>query len=130
MINIVKKFIYYFLTSGLFLALSLLILDLISSNLYLNNYVNFFAFASSSFILINIMQYNVVSENNKTAITGFLNHTLLGIFTFFILALTMIILNYYKYKKTEIISIVLSIFIFNYVIYFYLYYHGFLTFMN
>ena len=44
--KLLRSFFYYFLTSGLFVALSLFILDLISQRY---NLVNFFAFASAGF---------------------------------------------------------------------------------
>ena len=99
--KLLRSFFYYFLTSGLFVALSLFILDLISQRY---NLVNFFAFASAGFFLINLMQFNVVNNTNPSANRGFLIHTFFGIALWVLLAILMYFLNEFKYKITETAS--------------------------
>lgn len=127
MINIVKKLFYYLFTSGLFIAISLLLLDTISNKL---NLVNFFAYASASFFLFNLMQFNVVSNTNPIAIKGFLNHTLLGFSVATLFGVLMIILYNLEYSKGVIINIMLSAVIFAFILYFLAYNYGYLNFMN
>ena len=69
--EIIEIFFYYFLTSGLFVALSLFILDLISQRY---NLVNFLLLLVLDF-LINLMQFNVVNNTNPSFNRGFLIHT-------------------------------------------------------
>tara|TARA_B100000424_G_C22709710_1_gene386412 strand:+ start:73 stop:447 length:375 start_codon:yes stop_codon:yes gene_type:complete len=123
--KLLKSFIYYFLTSGLFVALTLVLLDAIS---YKFNFVNFFAFASASFFLINLMQYNVVNNSNPYAKRGFVIHTLFGIALWVLLAILLYFLNEFKYNIIEINSIILSTFLIGFIIYFIAYYYGYLNF--
>jgi glucan phosphoethanolaminetransferase (alkaline phosphatase superfamily) len=123
--NIVRSLFYYLFTSGLFISLTLVFLEVISKQF---NVVNFFAFASGSFFIINLFQYNTVDKNNSLATPGFLLHTLLGSTVFWLLALTMIILYKMKYKRGEIINIILSLLVFFFVIYIYAYKNGYLNF--
>ena len=125
--NLIKKLFYYLFTSGLFVAISLLILENISFKF---NLVNFFAFASASFFILNLMQYNVVAETNVNAVKGFLNHTLLGVTTYWLLAFTMILLFYLNYTRSTIITIILSMMILSFVGYFSAYYYGYLNYIN
>ena len=123
--KLLKSFLYYFLTSGLFLAVSLVILEVISKRF---NLVNVFAFASASFFIINLMQFNVVYNTNPSASRGFLIHTLFGIILWTLLAVLMYFLYKFKYNITEINSIILSSFFIGFIIYFSAYYYGYLNF--
>ena len=124
-IKIIQKLIYYLLTSGLFVALSLLILEQISVKF---NLVNFFAFASAGFFIVNLMQYNVVDKKNPTASRGFLIHTLFGVSLWAILAILMFFLHKFNFQRGDINSIIISTMIFGFLLYFYLYYKGLLNF--
>jgi len=123
--KLLRSFFYYFFTSGLFISISLVILEMISQKF---NLVNFFAFASASFFLINLMQFNVVNNNNPSANRGFLIHTLLGISLWVILAVLMYFLHKFKYNIVEINSIILSTFFIGFIAYFSAYYYGYLNF--
>ena len=123
--KLLRSFLYYFFTSGLFISISLVILEMISQKF---NLVNFFAFASASFFLINLMQFNVVNNNNPSANRGFLIHTLLGICLWVILAVLMYFLHKFKYNIVEINSIILSTFFIGFIAYFSAYYYGYLNF--
>ena len=114
-------------TSGLFIAITLFVLDIIWVKF---NLVNFFAYASAIFFLLNLMQYNVVSSNNPLAVKGFLNHTLLGFSIATLFGILMIILYNLKYPKGVIINIMLSCIILAFVLYFLAYNYGYLNFMN
>ena len=122
-----RTFFYYFFTSGLFISLALSILEFISKYY---NFVNVFAFASASLFLINLMQYNVVAENNPLAVKGFLIHTVLGVSCFWLLAFIMLILHSYKYSRTDINTIMLSLIVITFVIYIYSYKKGYLNFLG
>lgn len=123
--KLLKSFLYYFFTSGLFISISLVILEVISQKF---NLVNFFAFASASFFLINLMQFNVINNTNPSANRGFLIHTFFGIGLWVLLAILLYFLNEFKYNITEINSIILSTFFIGFIIYFTLYYYGYLNF--
>lgn len=122
-----RTFFYYFLTSGLIISLALTFLEYISKYY---NFVNVFAFASASLFLINLMQYNVVAENNPLAVKGFLIHTLLGVSCFWLLAFIMLLLNSFKYSRSDIITIMISLIIITFVIYIYSYKKGYLNFLG
>ena len=123
-IKLIQKLLYYLLTSGLFVALSLLLLEQISIKFDL---VNFFAFASAAFFIVNLMQYNVVDKNNPTASRGFLIHTLFGVSLWAILAILMFFLHKYNYSRGDINSIIISTMIIGFLSYFYSYYKGYLN---
>ena len=123
--KLLKSFLYYFFTSGLFISISLVILEVISQKF---NLVNFFAFASASFFLINLMQFNVIHNTNPSASHGFLIHTFFGLGLWVILAILLYFLHKFKYNITEINSIILSTFFIGFIIYFTLYYYGYLKF--
>ena len=122
-----RTFFFYFFTSGLIISLALTFLEYVSK---IYNFVNVFAFASASLFLINLMQYNVVAENNPLAVKGFLMHTLLGVSCFWLLALAMLILHNFKYTRSDIITIMLSLIIITFVIYIYSYKKGYLNFLG
>lgn len=122
-----RTFFFYFFTSGLIISLALTFLEYVSK---FYNFVNVFAFASASLFLINLMQYNVVAENNPLAVKGFLIHTLLGVSCFWLLALTMLILHSFKYSRSDIITIMLSLIIITFIAYLYSYKKGFLDFLS
>ena len=124
-IKLIQRLIYYLLTSGLFVALSLLLLEQISVKFDL---VNFFAFASAAFFIVNLMQYNVVDKKNPSASRGFLIHTLYGISLWAFLAILMFFLHKYNFSRGDINSIIISIFILGFILYFYAYYKGYLNF--
>lgn len=123
--KLLKSFIYYFLTSGLIISAVLVFLENIAHKYKI---VNFFAFASGSFFLFNLAQFNVINNTNPLANRGFLIHTLLGITLWVILAILMYFLNEFKYNIIEINSIILSTFFFGFIIYFSAYYYGYLNF--
>ena len=124
-IKLIQKLIYYLLTSGLFVALSLLLLEQISVKF---NLVNFFAFASAGFFIVNLMQYNVVDKKNSSASRGFLIHTLFGVGLWAFLAILMFFLYKFNFQRGDINSIIISTMIFGFLLYFYLYYKGLLNF--
>ena len=124
---LIRTFVFYFLTSGLIIALALTFLEHVSK---FYNFVNVFAFASASFFLINLMQYNVVAENNHLAVKGFLIHTILGVLSFLCLTITMLILHSFKYSRSDIITIMLSLMVIIFVTYLYSYKKGFLDFLG
>ena len=127
MINIdfFKLIIKHFLTSGIFIALGFALLEYISK---FPNLVNLFAFASASFFIINLIQFNIVSNNNVKSTKGFLIHTLMGTFSFFILSLFMFILylnNFDSRKNIVYTFIFMTIIILTYL---YLYFTNKLNF--
>ena len=122
-----RTFFFYFFTSGLIISLALTFLEYVSK---FYSFVNVFAFASASFFLINLMQYNVVAENNPLAIKGFLIHTILGVLSFLFLSMTMLILHSFKYSRSDIVTIMLSLIVIIFVIYLYSYKKGFLDFLS
>tara|TARA_B100000989_G_C19501404_1_gene454459 strand:+ start:127 stop:510 length:384 start_codon:yes stop_codon:yes gene_type:complete len=124
-IKLIQKLFYYLFTSGLFVALSLLLLEQISIKFDL---VNFFAFASAAFFIVNLMQYNVVDKKNPSASRGFLIHTLFGVSLWVFLAILMFFLHKFNFQRGDINSIVISTIIFGFLLYFYCYYKGFLNF--
>lgn len=123
--KLLRSFFYYFLTSGLFVSLSLFILDLISHKCAL---VNFLAFSSGAFFLINLMQFNIINNTNPSAKRGFLIHTFLGTGLWVLLAILLYFLNEFKYNITEINSIILSTMLIGIITYFSAYYYGYLNF--
>lgn len=124
---LIRTFFFYFLTSGLIIALALTFLEHVSK---FYSFVNVFAFASASFFLINLMQYNVVAENNPLAVKGFLIHTILGVLSFLCLTTTMLLLHSFKYRRSDIITIMLSLMVITFVTYLYSYKKGLLDFLS
>tara|TARA_Y100000389_G_C17405676_1_gene487876 strand:+ start:1075 stop:1464 length:390 start_codon:yes stop_codon:yes gene_type:complete len=122
-----RKFFFYFFTSGLIISLALTFLEYVSK---FYSFVNVFAFASASFFLINLMQYNVVAESNPLAVKGFLIHTILGVLSFLFFSMTMLILHSFKYSRSDIITIMLSLIVITFVTYLYSYKKGFLDFLS
>ena len=122
-----RTFFFYFFTSGLIISLALTFLEHVSK---FYSFVNVFAFASASFFLINLMQYNVVAENNPLAVKGFLIHTILGVLSFLCLTITMLLLHSFKYSRSDIITIMLSLIVIIFVIYLYSYKKGFFYFLG
>jgi len=122
-----RTFFFYFFTSGLIISLALTFLEYVSK---FYSFVNVFAFASASFFLINLMQYNVVAENNPLAVKGFLIHTILGVLSFLFFSMTMLILYSFKYTRSDIITIMLSLMVITFVTYLYSYKKGFLDFLS
>lgn len=122
-----RTFFFYFFTSGLIISLALTFLEYVSK---FYSFVNVFAFASASFFLINLMQYNVVAENNPLAVKGFLIHTILGVLSFLFFSMTMLILHSFKYSRSDIITIMLSLIVITFVTYLYSYKKGLLDFLS
>jgi hypothetical protein len=122
-----RTLFFYFFTSGLIISLALTFLEYVSK---FYSFVNVFAFASASFFLINLMQYNVVAENNPLAVKGFLIHTILGVLSFLFFSMTMLILHSFKYSRSDIITIMLSLIVITFVTYLYSYKKGFLDFLS
>jgi hypothetical protein len=122
--KLLKSFFYYFLTSGLIISVALVFLESIAHKY---NMVNFFAFASAGFFLINLAQFNVINNTNPSANRGFLIHTLIGITLWIILAISLYFLNEFKYNIIEINSIILSMIVIGFIIYFIAYYYGYLN---
>lgn len=123
--KLLKSFLYYFLTSGLIISVTLVILENIAHKY---NMVNFFAFASAGLFLFNLAQFNVINNTNPSANRGFLIHTFFGIGLWALLAILMYFLYEFKYNIVEINSIILSTMIIGYITYFTLYYYGYLNF--
>ena len=123
--KLLKSFFYYFLTSGLIISVALVFLQSIADKY---NMVNFFAFASAGLFLFNLAQFNVINNTNPSANRGFLIHTFFGIGLWVLLAILLYFLNEFKYKITEINSIILSTMFIGFIIYFSAYYYGYLNF--
>jgi hypothetical protein len=100
--DIIKNLITNLFTSGLFVAISLVILQLLSEY---NNLVSFFAFASASFFIVNLFQYNLIDTTNKQATLTFLLHTIIGGVIWVSFAVLMYILYLNNFKRNDIILI-------------------------
>ena len=74
------------------------------------------------------MQFNVIYNNNPSAKRGFLIHSIFGITLWMLLAILLIILNEYKFNISEINSIIISAMIIGFLLYFIIYYYGYLNF--
>ena len=120
-----ERFIYYFLTSGIFISISLVILEVISKKF---NLVDMFAFASASFFLINLMQYNVVANENIVAVPGFLKQTIFGSLVYLFFAVIIFILYKFNNSREEIIIYMLITIIIVYILYAIAYKNGLLKF--
>ena len=120
-----ERFIYYFLTSGIFISISLVILEVISKKF---NLVDMFAFASASFFLINLMQYNVVANENIVAVPGFLKQTIFGSLVYLFFAVILFILYKFNTSREEIIIYMLITIIIVYILYAIAYKNGLLKF--
>ncbi len=107
--NLSKSFLYYWFTSGIIIAVFLVILEIISYN---PNFVEIFAFLSGSFFLINFFQFYTVDSENKNAMKPFLVQTMIGGIVWVLYGLIMYILyikNISNYKNLFItlLSIIL-----------------------
>ena len=120
-----KEFISYFFTSGIIISLSLVILKLISKY---HNLVGFYAFASASFFIVNLMQYYVVDKENKQANLTFLLHTMIGGVIWTIYSVIMYFLYLYNFSTFNNILITTLVIIITTIIYFYLTYNNILNF--
>ena len=103
-----KEFLYItlknFFTYGLFVALTLTLLELINKNI---NYVGFFAFLSASFFIVNLIQYYIIDKTNPKASKTFLIHTILGGLAWVLYALLMYVIYLNKFTTTQNIFILL-----------------------
>ena len=116
--KIVKLLIYYLFTSGIIVALSLVLLDFISIKYDL---VKFFAFATAGFFIINLMQYNVVNKNNPSANLSFIIHTLYGVSLWAILAVSMYFFYILKFNIVQMNIAIISIMFLGFILYLLLY---------
>ena len=123
--NFFKEFLSYFLTSGIIISLSLVILKFISQY---HNLVGFYAFTSASFFIVNLMQYHVVDKENKDANLTFLLHTMIGGVIWTIYSLIMYILYIYNFSTFNNLLITTTVIIVTTIIYFYLTYNNILKF--
>ena len=123
--KIIYKLLYYLFTSGLIVALSLLLLEKISKK---HNFVNFFAFGSAAFFIINLMQYNVVNKNNPKATKGFLINTILGSILWIILAVSMFYLYTFNFSRNNINIAIILIMILGFLLYYYAFKNNLLNF--
>ena len=119
-----KRLFYYLFTSGVFISISLLILEVISFKF---NLVDMFAFASGSFFLINLMQYNVVANHNVVAVPGFLKQTIFGSIVYLFFAVIMLILYKFNNSREKIILYMLIITVIVYILYIIGYKNGILV---
>jgi hypothetical protein len=110
MINFIKIFFKQLFTTGIFLAFVLALLELISTN---NKYVQLYAFAASSFFIINFFQFYIVDKYNKSANLSFLTHSIYGgiSWTFYAIVMYLLYINdvpFFKnilYTSLTIISV-------------------------
>ena len=120
-----QEFISYFFTSGIIITLFLVVLKLISQH---NNLVGFYAFASGSFFILNLVQYSIISKENKSANLTFLLHSMIGGTIWTIYALIMYILYLYNFSTFNNILITGIIITITTIIYFYLTYNKIIKF--
>ena len=123
--NFFKEFLSYFLTSGIIISLSLVILKFISQY---HNLVGFYAFASSSFFIVNLMQYHVIDSENKDANLTFLLHSMVGGVIWIVYLLIIYILYLYNFSTFNNLLITTIVIIVTTIIYFYLTYNNILKF--
>jgi len=123
--NFLKEFLSYFFTSGIIISLSLVVLKFISQY---NNLVGFYAFASASFFIVNLMQYYVIDIENKQANLTFLLHTMIGGVIWTIYSVIMYFLYLYNFTTFNNILITTIVIIITTIIYFYLTYNNILNF--
>jgi len=107
--NLSKSFLYYWFTSGIIIALFLVVLEVISYN---PNFVEIFAFLSGSFFLINFFQFYTVNSENKSAMKPFLVQTMIGGIVWVLYCLIMYVLyikdiSNYKNVFITLLSIIL-----------------------
>ena len=123
--NFFKEFSSYFLTSGIIISLSLVILKFISQY---HNLVGFYAFTSASFFIVNLMQFHVIDSENKDANLTFLLHTMVGGVIWTIYSLIMYILYLYNFSTFNNLLITTTVIIVTTIIYFYLTYNNIIKF--
>ena len=123
--NFFEEFLSYFLTSGIIISLSLVILKFISQH---HNLVGFYAFASASFFIVNLMQYHVIDKENKDADLTFLLHTIVGGVIWTIYSLIMYTLYLYNFSTFNNLLITTIVIIVTTIIYFYLTYNNIFNF--
>lgn len=73
--DVIKNFFTYWLTSGFILAITLLVLDIISFD---NKSIGIYAFLTGSFFYINLLQFNLIKYKSETKIETFILHTVFG----------------------------------------------------
>jgi hypothetical protein len=112
---IISSIINNLFKAGLIVAISLTLLEKISSNL---KYVGFFSFISGSFFIVKLFQYNTISINKITSET-FLIHSIIGGFIWCIYAILMYILFKLNYSTNQIIAITTGIIIIINIFYYY-----------
>ena len=107
MYKILNLFLKNLFTSGIFIALLLTLLEMILNN---KKYLTFYAFLSSSFFVVNLIQFLIVSKNKNNFLSEqFLLHTMFGGLIFFILTYVMYLLIREKYNYREIIILTIII---------------------
>lgn len=106
--NILQNFGENFIKGGITIGLALTLIDFISKY---NNAIYYYAFASASFFLVQIFQFDRVNQTAPKLTLGFTKHTLVGGIFYVFNALLMYILYLNKVSNTKIIisCVVLSI---------------------
>ena len=115
--NTLKLFSKNFLYGGILLGVLITIIDLIKDS---NHSVNFYAYASASFFLINLFQYYYIAKLNPKLEVNFLFHTMIGGIIFSLYAILMFILFKYNFSTYNNILFTGIIYIIITAIYFYL----------
>ena len=112
-----KIFITNFLYGGLVMAVLLTTIDVIKES---NKNISFYAFISGSFILINLIQYYYIDNNNDNTY-AFLIHSIIGGIVWVIYAIILYYLYTLKINKYINIFIIVLITIVTTFIYYVLF---------
>ena len=115
-LHVLKLLFNNLITSGLFVAVALTVLEVISKRV---NLVGFYAFTSASFFLINLMQYYKLRVEKSITKYNFLVHTTIGGIVWVGYTLLMYLLYKYNFSTEQNIAITLIIYILVTAVYFY-----------
>jgi len=95
-----QKFAGNFIKGGLTIGVALAVIDYLAN---INNMINFYAFASASFFLLQLFQYSYIHKLNPKLTNGFLKHTIVGGIVYVLYVLLMYFMYQKKYSSNSIL---------------------------
>lgn len=112
--NILQNFGMNFLKGGISIGIALTLIDFIAQY---NNAIYFYAFASASFFIVQIFQFDRVNQIAPKLTLGFTKHTLIGGIFYVLCAWLMYILYLNKVSDKNIILACIALYIIGLLIY-------------
>ena len=97
-----------FIKGGLLIGITVTIIEIIHKS---TNMINFYAFVSASFFIVQLFQYKYVNDKNEKLSPSFLIHSIIGGIIFVLYVSVMYYLHLLDYSPNNIILISLVLYI-------------------